>query len=108
MVQAAYFLHVAGDDARASQFFRHAAEGQPAEIRAALAQMAIDLGRPQIGLRIAKDAAGDGIILPAQYYPAARRSPSADWQVPTEYALAIARQESEFNAAAAAASARAG
>ena len=61
--------------------------------------MAIDLGRPQIGLRIAKDAAGDGIVLPAQYYPL-HAIAEAEWQVPTEYALAIARQESEFDAAA--------
>ena len=45
---------------RASQFWRQAAEGQPAATRAALAQMAIDLGRPQIGIRIAKDAAARG------------------------------------------------
>ena len=32
--------------ARAAQFLRHAAERQPPETRAALAQMAIDLGRP--------------------------------------------------------------
>ena len=69
VVKAAYFLHLADDDRRASQFFRHAAEGQPPETRAALAQMAIDLGRPQIGIRIAKDAAAEGIILADQYYP---------------------------------------
>ena len=57
--------------ARAAQFFRHAAEGKPAEMRAALAQMAIDLGRPQIGLRIAKDAAADGIVLPGAILSAA-------------------------------------
>lgn len=100
LIDAAYFLHVAGDDARASQFFRQAAAGQPAEVRAALAQMAIDLGRPEIGIRIGKDAAADGIIIADQYYPLhdlAKR----DWQVPTEYAMAIARQESEFDATAA-------
>lgn len=100
VVRAAYLLHLAGDEARASQFFRQAAEGQPATTRAALAQMAIDIGRPEIGIRIAKDAAGDGIIIAAQYYPlhaiAAER-----WPVPTEYAMAIARQESEFNPQAA-------
>ena len=66
-------------------------------MRAALAQMAIELGRPQIGLRIAKDAAGEGIVLPAQYYPL-HAIAEAEWQVPTEFAMAIARQESEFDA----------
>lgn len=100
VVQAAALLLRAGDDGRASVFFRQAAEGEPAAGRAALAQMAIDIGAPQIGIRIAKDAAGDGIVLPRQYYPlnaiAAQR-----WPVPTEMALAIARQESELDPTAA-------
>jgi soluble lytic murein transglycosylase len=100
VVQAFYWLHLADDDRRASQFLRHAAEGKPAATRAAIAQMAIDLGRPQIGIRIAKDAAAEGIVLPDQYYPLhliARK----DWSVPTEFAMAIARQESELDARAA-------
>jgi soluble lytic murein transglycosylase len=100
LVQAAYFLHLADDPARAAIFFRHAAAGRPPAARAALAQMAIDVGRPQIGLRIAKDAAADGMVLPAQYYPL-HPIAEADWQVPTEFAMAIARQESEFDATAA-------
>jgi soluble lytic murein transglycosylase len=100
VVQAAFLLHLAGDDGRASQFFRHAAEGQPAEVRAGLAQMAIDLGEPAIGIRIAKDAAADGIIIPEQYYPV-HRIAAQKWKVPTEYVMAIARQESELDAAAA-------
>jgi soluble lytic murein transglycosylase len=92
-------LHSAGDEPRVAQFLRHAAEGQPAAVRAALAQMAIDLGRPHIGVRIAKDAAAAGIILPDQYYPL-HAIAEAKWPVPTEFALAIARQESELNPAA--------
>ncbi len=96
VVLAAQLLAAAGDDARAVQFLRHAAESLPPPQRAALAQMAIDLGRPHLGVRIAKDAAADGVLLPSQYYPlhdmADRR-----WPVPKEFALAIARQESEFN-----------
>ena len=87
VVKAAYWLHLADDDRRASQFFRQAAEGEPAATRAALAQMAIDLGRPQIGIRISKDAAADGIILPDQYYPlhciaeaTGRCRPSSRWR----------------------------
>ena len=99
-MKAAYFLHLADDDRRASQFFRHAAEGQPPETRAALAQMAIDLGRPQIGIRIAKDAAAEGMILADQYYPL-HAVAEEEWPVPTEYMMAIARQESELDARAA-------
>jgi soluble lytic murein transglycosylase len=100
VVKAARFLHLADDERRASQFFRHAAEDLPPEMRAALAQMAIDLGRPQIGIRIAKDAAAEGVILPEQYYPL-HAVAEETWPVPTEYMLAIARQESEFDATAA-------
>ena len=100
VVKAARFLHLADDERRASQFFRHAAEKRPPETRAALAQMAIDLGRPQIGIRIAKDAAAEGIILPEQYYPL-HAVAEETWPVPTEYMMAIARQESELDATAA-------
>ena len=95
-VQAGRLLALAGDDARASQFLRHAADAMDAEARAALAQMAIDLGLPHVGVRIAKDAAAKGMLLPRQYYPVDAIA-QADWPVPTELALAIARQESEFN-----------
>ena len=101
VVQAAYLLHLADDDRRASQFFRHAAEGKPAETRAALAQMAIDLGRPQIGIRIAKDAAGGRDRSSPTSTIRCMPWPSEDWPVPTEFAMAIARQESELDAAAA-------
>ena len=99
VVEAAAFLQAAGDDARALQFLRHAAEGMPAEARAALAQMAIDLDRPHVGVRLAKDAAAKGLVLPDQYYPLHDIAGEA-WPVPAEFALAIARQESEFNPAA--------
>jgi soluble lytic murein transglycosylase len=96
VVQAGYFLSLAGDDARGAQFLRHAAEGLPAEQRAALAQMAAEIGRPHVGVRIAKDAAADGMLLANQSYPLHELA-QADWPVAIEFALAIARQESEFN-----------
>ncbi len=96
MVRAAAFFDAAGDDARALQFMRHAADRMPASERAALAQMMIDLHRPHVGVRLAKDAAAQGVLLPDQYYPLHVMA-EADWPVPTEFALAIARQESEFN-----------
>ena len=99
VVQAGYLLHLAGDEARAVQFFRLASESMGAGDRAALAQMAIDLGRPHIGLRLAKDAASAGIVLPSQYYPVHSMA-QQEWAVPTEFALAIARQESEFHSGA--------
>lgn len=98
-VQAGYLLHLAGDESRALVFFRHAARNMGADDRAALAQMQIDLGRMHLGVRLAKDAAAAGIIIPVQYYPTHDMA-QIEWAVPTEFALAVARQESEFNPAA--------
>lgn len=99
LVRAAELLDLAGDDARVMQFLRAAAEGEPPGVRAALAQRARLLGRPHAGVRIAKDAAADGVVLPDQYYPL-HAIAERDWPVPAEYALAVARQESEMNPAA--------
>ncbi len=96
VVAAGYLLHLAGEEGWAVQFFRHAAESLPPAERAALAQMAIDLDRPHVGLRLAKDAATAGVVLPGQYYPM-HAIAEESWAVPTEFALAIARQESEFD-----------
>ena len=99
VVRAAVLFKAAGQDERAIQFLRHAALGAPAGDRSAIAAQARALGLPQAAVRIGKDAAAEGMILPEEYYPLdaiARNS----WPVPTEYALAIARQESEFNPAA--------
>ncbi len=96
VVQAAYLLNLGGDDALAMLFLRHAGRSLPPEQRAALAQMAFDIGRPHMGVRMAKDAASDGEILANQYYPLHDLA-RASLPTPTEFALAIARQESEFN-----------
>lgn len=99
VVQAARLLALAGEEARAMQFLRHAAEGLEPGARAALAQMTIDSGQPHVGVRIAKDAAAGGLILAAQYYPL-HAIAEHDWPVQPEFALAVARQESELNPAA--------
>jgi soluble lytic murein transglycosylase len=100
VAQAARLLIAAGDDVAAARFLRQIAEDQPAATRAQVAQMAIDMDRVHIGIRIAKDAARKGIVLPDQYYPLAKID-GETWAVPTEFALAIARQESELNPKAA-------
>lgn len=99
IVKAAQWLHLAGEDALFTQFLRTAAEEQPAMDRAGLAKMAHALGRAHIGIRIAKDAARAGIILPEHYYPL-HEIAEHRWAVPAEFALAVARQESEMNPAA--------
>ncbi len=93
VVQAGALYARAGDDVHAAQMLRHAAAGLDAAGQAALAQMAIDLGLPHVAVRLGKDAAARGLIVPNTYYPLHAMA-ETDWPVPREFALAIARQES--------------
>jgi soluble lytic murein transglycosylase len=99
VIRAGWYFVAAGYESRGAQFLQHASEKQPASRRAQIAQMAIDRGYVHIGLRIAKDAAAEGIVLPEQYYPL-HPIAEVEWKVPAELALAVARQESEMNPAA--------
>lgn len=78
------------------RFLTHASESLGVRERAALGQLALDLGSPNAALKIGKAAATNGDVLPIAYYPI---TDLADFKspVPAELALAIARQESEFN-----------
>ena len=58
----------------------------------------LELGEPNMALRVAKNAARVGRIVPAPYYPVTELA-SRSSRIPAEFALAIARQESEFNPA---------
>jgi soluble lytic murein transglycosylase len=98
-VRAGVLFYFAGEAARAKMFLTLAASRLDLRGRAALAQLLLDLDEPHIALRIAKGAATRGDVLPDAYYPL---HPLADFAeaVPPELAMAIARQESEMNAAA--------
>ena len=95
-VRAGVLFYFAAEPGRARMFLTHAAASLPARDRAAMAQLLLDLEQPHIALRVAKQAALRGTILPTPYYPlhglADLQSP-----VPPELALSIARQESEMN-----------
>ncbi|HEU0220694.1 MAG TPA: lytic transglycosylase domain-containing protein [Paracoccaceae bacterium] len=95
--RAALLLHYAGEPGRVWQFLTHLArqESRAAEI-AAMAGLALELGRPHIAVRVAKIAAGKGMILMEPYYPVTELARIKSG-VPAELALAIARQESELN-----------
>ena len=98
-VRAGILFYFAGEPARAKMFITHAASKLDLRGRAAMAQLMLDLEEPHIALRIAKGAATRGAILPSPYYPLHGLAENAG-AVPPELALAIARQESEMNAAA--------
>ena len=98
-VRAGVLFYFANERKRAKMFLTLAASRLDLHGRAAMAQMLLDLEEPHIALRIAKGAAIRGDVLPSPYYPL---HPLADFAkaVPPELAMAIARQESEMNAAA--------
>ncbi len=98
-VRAGVLFYFAGEPARAKMFLTLAASRQDLRGRAGLAQLLLDLDEPHIALRIAKGAATNGDVIPAPYYPLHGLAEFAE-AVPPELAMAIARQESELNAAA--------
>jgi soluble lytic murein transglycosylase len=97
LVRAAVLLHQADEGALAHQFFLHAAArlSNPRDY-AALAQLALELEKPNTAVRVAKTAAQGGLVIPAPYYPVTEL---AYYGVDLEPALAmsVARQESELN-----------
>ena len=97
--RAGVLFYFAGEQGRARQFLTHEAEFLPVRQQTALAQLLLDLDEPHLALRVAKVAARDGAILADSYYPLHELAEFAE-AVPPELAMAIARQESELNAAA--------
>ncbi len=101
-VQVIARLEAAGDDARADHFYRDLAERLtgPGEV-ALLAARAEARGNHHLALRIGKIAAGRGIDIGLLAHPLGAIPSGADMAEAGEaLAYAVARQESEFNAAA--------
>ena len=95
-------LEAAGDDTRADHFYRDLAERLtgPGEV-ALLAARAEARGNHHLALRIGKIAAGRGIDIGLLAHPLGAIPTGADMAEAGEaLAYAVARQESEFNAAA--------
>ncbi|MEM9048214.1 MAG: lytic transglycosylase domain-containing protein [Pseudomonadota bacterium] len=98
---AVLLFHAAGEPGRVWQFVIALArqESDIGEL-AAMARMALDLGYFHIAVRVAKIAAGRGSILTEAYYPVTPLATHPGTALPPELVLAVARTESEFNAAA--------
>jgi len=86
----------AGQQALAKRFFLQLAETQDRTGLAQIGRMAIDLGSPHIAVMLGKQAAKQGIVLPAPYYPL-HPLQGMELPVPVELSLAIARRESQFD-----------
>lgn len=96
-VLAAVILHYAAEDELAFAMFSTVGQRlQGAAAKGALARLALDLGRPHYAVRIAKNAARDGILLYPAYYPVTDLAGYAS-RVEPALAMAVARQETELN-----------
>lgn len=95
-LKAALLFAQAGERNLAEWFFTHMAEGADAKGQAQLAGLALSLNEPHIALMVAKEAAGQGNVMPRAYFPLTGLA-GGDHPVATELVLAIARRESEFD-----------
>ena len=95
-VRLATTLHFAGEDSLAMQTFSHLGKTMPAGALAPLTQLVLDLGQPHYAVRIAKKAAGRGVLIYPAYYPLHEVASYAT-KVEPALALSIARQETELN-----------
>lgn len=98
-IKAGILFHYAGDQTRMRWFFAHIAEGLEKVALSQLADLALELDRPNVALAVAKEAAKRGIILPKSYFPVTDLA-TYSVDVPPEIAMAIARRESELNVSA--------
>ncbi|MFB9148596.1 lytic transglycosylase domain-containing protein [Roseovarius ramblicola] len=85
-----------GETGLARRFLLHLSETQDRQGLAQMGAMLEEIGTPYLEVMLGKAAAERGIVLPATYYPL-HPVTGMDLPVPMEWALAIARRESEFN-----------
>ncbi|KAF0677303.1 lytic transglycosylase domain-containing protein [Profundibacterium mesophilum] len=95
-LEAGLLLQAAGERALAERFFITIGETLPRAELGTLADLALRLGEPHLGLMIAKEAARQGHEIAKAYYPVVDLGVE-DMPVARELALAIARRESEFD-----------
>ncbi len=96
LIRAAWLLNRADRPRLAEQFVRKQAEGADGPAFQELAEMAMDMGRPNIAVRLSKWAARKGYILPRTYFPVTDLARQKFGLAP-EVAMAIARRESELD-----------
>ena len=80
----------------ARRFLLHLSRTQGRQGLAQMGAMLREIGTPYLEVMLGKAAAERGIVIPATYYPLHPMT-DMDLPVPMEWALAIARRESEFN-----------
>lgn len=98
-VRAALVLHSAGHYDLTRRFLTHASETMTTTERAALGELAIDLQLPNTALKIGKEAAKSGVVIPRAYYPITDLATFRS-NIDPALTMSIARQESELFAQA--------
>lgn len=97
VVNAARLLNDAGDRRRTHWFLTHLADiSESYDEFAGVANLALELNRPDAGVRIAKKATRKGHLLAGHYYPLSELA-TFNKGVEPALAMAIARQETELN-----------
>ncbi|WP_298360453.1 lytic transglycosylase domain-containing protein [uncultured Litoreibacter sp.] len=94
--KAAMMLQKAGLRDLSERFFVHLSEQRSRVEKGQLGDLALELGEPHIALMLAKQAAREGLEMFKTYFPVATPA-GMDLPVAEEFALSIARRESEFD-----------
>ncbi|GFE64987.1 lytic transglycosylase domain-containing protein [Litoreibacter roseus] len=96
ILDAILALHEAGHRNLTERFMLHAVEGSDRVALGQMADLALELEEPHIALMVSKLAARQGYELYRTYFPIATPA-GLDLPVSPEFALSIARRESEFD-----------
>jgi len=96
LLHVAMLLHQADRPRLAEMFIRKLGAKLDAQGLQQLADMAMDIGRPNIAVRLSKQAARKGHVLPRTYFPVTELA-KLEFDIAPEVAMAIARRESELD-----------
>jgi soluble lytic murein transglycosylase len=96
VLHAALLLHYANQPRYAEWFIKHLGESLDRTGLQQLADIAMEMGRPEIAVRLSKQAVEQGFVLPKTYFPLTGLS-AKELDVAPEVAMSIARRESELD-----------
>jgi soluble lytic murein transglycosylase len=96
VLRAAILLNFAGQPRYAEWFIKHLGEGLDRTGLQQLADIAMEMGRPEISVRLSKQAVEQGHVLPKTYFPLTGLA-AKELDVAPELAMSIARRESELD-----------
>ena len=96
IIRAALLLNYANEPNLSERFLRTFAKTLDRQGLQQLADLTMDIGRPNFAVRLSKQAAKMGFVLPKTYFPLTDVA-KKKLKVPPEVAMSITRRESELN-----------